>query len=100
MFAVLPFVIFCLYNSPNRVFTLGVLTVTVNDGCLIGGAHRRVLLIRCWYIHSEIFEVHPDCAGSQNLLGPSGDMFSELVITFRGRCKRNLVFWMSTADFS
>ena len=35
--------------------TLGVLTVRVKAGCLTGGSHRRVRLIRCYlqYIHSR-----------------------------------------------
>ena len=47
----------------------------VKDGCLIGGAHRRLRPIRCYYstfIHLGIFEVHFDCAGSQNLVGAGG----------------------------
>ena len=53
----------------------------------------------------KIFEVHFDCAGSQNLAqGAEGACrdcalvavsraFSDMVVTFRGRCKGNLVFW-------
>ena len=43
------------------------------DGCLIGGAHRSVRLIRCHlFIHLEIFEVHFNCSGSQKLVGRGG----------------------------
>ena len=38
------------------------------------------------FIHLEIFEVHFDCAGLQNLLGPSG--------TFRDRCRRSGWFYV------
>ena len=44
---------------------LGVLTVVVKDGCLIGDSP----LIYSAFIHLEIFEVHFDCIGSQNLVG-------------------------------
>ena len=60
------------FTLPNSVVTLGVLTVRVKDGCLIGAACRGIWLIRCYYstlIHLEIFEVHFNCAGSQNLVG-------------------------------
>ena len=58
----------------------------------------------------EILEVHFDCAGSQNLGGRGGACrdcalvvvpcaFSNMVVTFRGRHKGNLVFLWSKIDF-
>ena len=41
-----------LRASPNSVFTLGVLTVRVKDGCMIGGAHRDALLV-CYLQHTH-----------------------------------------------
>ena len=55
-------------------------------------------------------EVHFDCAGSQNLGVRGGCLsdcallvvpraFSDMVVTFRGMRRGNLVFWWSKVDF-
>ena len=111
LFVVVQYMSYC---SPNSVVTLGVLTVGVKDGCLIGGARARMRLSRCYlqYIHSPrdlrgVFRLRrlaesQACriwwAGASALVvAPCS--FSDLVITFRGN-EGNLVLWWSKVDFS
>ena len=52
----------------------------------------------------EILEVHFDRADSQNLVGwralvVAPCAFSDMMVTFRGRRKGNVVFWWSKVDF-
>ena len=89
-----------MYISPNSGATLTVLTVSVKTGCLIGGS--RLQLIRCSFIHLEIFEVHISTAQARrNWWAAAGSLldyalivvlraFSGLV-TFCGRQKGHFV---------
>ena len=93
--------------SSNSVVTLGVLTVVVKGRCLIEVSRGRVGLIRCYlqYMHASrnpqsAFRLQARkiwLAGA----GASRDCalvvvlraFSDMVVTFRGRRKGNLVLW-------
>ena len=102
----------CIY-TPQTVWSheRGVLTVVVKHRCLIEMSHGRAAIYST-FMPLEILEVRFDCAGLQNLVGrgggPFGDCalvvvpcaFSDMVATFRGRRKGNLVFWWSKVDFS
>ena len=97
--------------SPNSVAVLGVLTVTVKDGCLIevlASAGGQLAAFYSTFIHLKIFECISTAQARRSWwwagAGALQDCalvavpcaLSDLVITFRGWRKGNLVTWWAT----
>ena len=109
----IPVLTYCC--SPNSVDTLGLLTVVEKQLCLDRCAARACPA------NSLLFTVHSclstssmciSTAQARRIWGPAAGAssdcalvvlpcaFSRMVVTFRGRCEGNLVFWYSKDDFS